>query len=274
MSLPTESAVAADPLDARALAAADLFVRPRRRVEAEAPPTAAPARWLNLPAGELRWWVEGDGAPVLLVHGWEGQPNDLRAVADALRARSQAVAWIELPAHGGSTIEWTSVPHAALALEALGAELGPLRGVIAHSVGGALAALALGHPLRASRVCLIAAPAEYSDYVRAFAGRIGLGEAGVAALLRALRERYGIDAERVSTPAAARAVDAAALLIHSRDDTVVPFRDAEVIAAAWPGARLMSVEGLGHRRLLDDAAVVGAAVSHVLGSTIAQDDGT
>ncbi|MFZ5545930.1 MAG: alpha/beta fold hydrolase [Pseudomonadota bacterium] len=256
------SADAASPLAQRALAAAHLFVRPRRR-SADAAPAAAPARALALPSGDLRYWAEGEGEPVLLVHGWEGATTDLAGMAQALRARGQAVVWVELPAHGASAVGWTSVPHAAQALSALGSALGRLRGVIAHSVGGALAALAMADRLQVRRAALIGAPAEYRDYVHRFAQQTGLGAEGGQALSDALREQYGIDADRVSTAAAARGLDVPALLIHSRDDPVVPFADAEVIAAAWPGARLLSVDGLGHRRTLSDPAVVAAAVGHV-----------
>jgi pimeloyl-ACP methyl ester carboxylesterase len=244
--------------------AAHHFVRPRRAHAAAAPtpPTTAAARWLALPTGELRYWIEGEGRPVLLVHGWEGQPADQTAFANALRNRGQAIAWVELPAHGQSTIAWTSVPHAASALARLGETLGPVRGVIAHSVGGALATLALGQGLRADRVVLIGAPAEYRDYARAFALQAGLDAEGTAAMSHVLREQYGIDVDRVSTPAAARGLAAAALVIHSRDDAVVPFRDAERITAAWPGAVLHAVDGLGHRRVLADPAAVAAAVDH------------
>lgn len=191
---------------------------------------------------------------------------DLAPIADTLRRKGQAIAWVELPAHGDSSIEWTSVPHAASALSQLGKQLGPLRGVIAHSVGGALATLALGQGLSAARVGLIGSPAEYRDYARAFAHQFGLDRTGTAAMVDALKEHYGIDVNSVSTPAAAQNFQdpmASALIIHSRDDGVVPFRDAEVIASAWPGAKLKGVEDLGHRRVLADPHVIAAAVDHV-----------
>lgn len=253
----------------RAVAAAHRFVRPRRASAApgaSGSPTTAPTRSVRLASGDLRYWIEGEGQAVLLVHGWEGHPTDLAPIAAALRGTGQAVAWVELPAHGESGIEWTSVPHAAAAVAQLGAHLGPLRGVIAHSVGGALTALALGQGLRAARAVLIGSPAEYRDYARAFAHQFGLDRAGAAAMADALREHYGIEVGSVSTPAAARGLRdpmPSALVVHSRDDAVVPFRDAEVIAAAWPGAVLKSVDGLGHRRVLADPAVIAAAVGHV-----------
>jgi pimeloyl-ACP methyl ester carboxylesterase len=53
----------------------------------------------------------------------------------------------------------------------------------------------------------------------------------------------------------------AALLIHDHGDPDVPYRNAEEIAAAWPGARVLATEGLGHRAVLRDPAVVRSAVA-------------
>jgi hypothetical protein len=36
-----------------------------------------------------------------------------------------------------------------------------------------------------------------------------------------------------------------------------------MIAAAWPGARFMKTQGLGHGRILRDPAVVEAAVAFI-----------
>lgn len=45
------------------------------------------------------------------------------------------------------------------------------------------------------------------------------------------------------------------LVLHDRGDRRVPFSHGEAIAAAWPGARLVPLTGLGHRRGLDASHV-------------------
>ena len=52
-----------------------------------------------------------------------------------------------------------------------------------------------------------------------------------------------------------------------RDDDEVAWTDGAAIAEAWPGARLVTTTGLGHRRILRDAQVVSQAVSFVSGAT-------
>ena len=51
------------------------------------------------------------------------------------------------------------------------------------------------------------------------------------------------------------------LLIHDRGDPDVPFRNAQEIAAAWPGARVLATDDLGHRALMRDPTVVRSAVA-------------
>src|SRR3546814_7172404 len=45
------------------------------------------------------------------------------------------------------------------------------------------------------------------------------------------------------------------LILHSRDDRVVPLQHSRENAAAWPGASLRVLDGLGHRKLVSDADV-------------------
>jgi len=60
-------------------------------------------------------------------------------------------------------------------------------------------------------------------------------------------------------------LDAPALIVHDRGDREVPFLSAQSLQRAWKGAELMATEGLGHRKLLVDPAVVERAVRFAVG---------
>ena len=51
------------------------------------------------------------------------------------------------------------------------------------------------------------------------------------------------------------------LVFHDRDDLTVPYDDGAAIAAAWPGAELVTTSGLGHRDIVRDRGVVARAVA-------------
>lgn len=215
------------------------------------------------PEGEVALLCAGAGPAVLLLHGWEGQASDLAAFAQALRRAGCTVLAMDLPAHGGSAGTRTSIPQSAVALRAVADALGPLHGVIAHSIGSPVAVEALHAGMQAQRVVLLSAPAHYERYARGFAAMAGLDGAGTEAVLALLRDRHGIDVRAISLPARAPHLRQPVLFMHSADDRIVPIEDSLASAAAWPGARHVRVEGLGHRRILADPEVVRTAVEFV-----------
>ncbi|HWW59934.1 MAG TPA: alpha/beta hydrolase, partial [Thermoanaerobaculia bacterium] len=76
-----------------------------------------------------------------------------------------------------------------------------------------------------------------------------------------VERRLGASWSEFEVPSLARAVETPPLLvIHDREDRETSWHEGAEIADAWPGARLVSTTGLGHRRLLRDADVVAEAV--------------
>lgn len=243
---------------------AEAFLRPPRAPDAEASLDFLPGAQrftFDGPLGPVRAARLGRGPAVLLVHGWGGLARDLAAFAPLLADAGFEIVALDLPAHGGSAGRRASIPDAAQALLALQAQQGGAwHGAIAHSVGTAALVHAMGRGLRVQRAALLAPPARYRDYAAGFARQAGLDADGTREMLRLLRED-GLDVTTVDTPATARALTQPALLCHAEDDRVVPIADAEAIAAAWHGARLLRYPQLGHRRLLQSPDVLAAVLS-------------
>ena len=61
---------------------------------------------------------------------------------------------------------------------------------------------------------------------------------------------------------------AAALLLHDREDEEIPYAESEEIAATWPGARLVTTSGLGHRKILKDEATLAEATRFLLDRSV------
>ena len=66
---------------------------------------------------------------------------------------------------------------------------------------------------------------------------------------------------RSTCRASPRDLPMAALVVHDREDTEVRWAEGASIAAAWPGAELLTTRGLGHRRILRDPAVVARVIA-------------
>jgi len=56
-------------------------------------------------------------------------------------------------------------------------------------------------------------------------------------------------------------------VIHDRSDAYVPFAQGAALARAWPGARLLSTEGLGHGRILESDVTTRAAADFIAGKS-------
>lgn len=198
----------------------------------------------------------GEGPAALLVHGWQSQAADLGTLADALLDAGFSVWMPDLPAHGHAEGRHLSIPLAAATLQAAQAHTGPLALAVAHSYGGASLVQALHHGLDAARVVLLAAPTHYGTFARRAALQGGLPAPLVEPLMGQLAELLGTHPDDIDMAQQARALTQPALLIHSSDDPIVPQAGLRDVAQAWPGARWLPLEGLGHFKVLSDAGVL------------------
>jgi len=220
------------------------------------------ARWqvVPTPSGDVQSYVyEPDGTPhgtVMLVHGWTSEAAFMTAFIEPLRRSGLRVVAFDFPAHGLSAGRRTNLADCARAMLAVCDHYGPIDAVVAHSFGGFVSLLVaeggppLGHSHSIGRFVLIACPNTLSEVTRGFGRRLNLGPASQRAYERHL-ERVGHRA--VSTFSAAellRGIDAPVTIMHGRADDEVGFHNAEEIAAAYPAARLVAFDGLGHRNVL------------------------
>lgn len=227
------------------------------------------ARRETVRAGEhdLAVWQAGPApAPaVLLAHGWGGCGEQLASFVPPLLARGYRVVWFDQPGHGESGGGQVGLPDFVRALAALEKTHGPFAAAIGHSLGAAALALGLRNGLGFERVALISPPSSMRQHEHDFARWLGLSAPVRDAMRGAIEERYGVrfaDLDRIEELAARREP---ALIVHDADDRQVAFGHAERLAACLPSAHLIRTHGLGHFRILRDAAVVQSVVDFVDG---------
>lgn len=243
-----------------------LFFRPRRHARPQRErEILSTSKEIDLPSG-LRGHAWGSGErTVLLVHGWEGRGTQLGAFVAPLLAASRRVVAIDGPAHGDSPGRETTLVEYARALLAVERVVGPLEGLVAHSFGVAAAAVALDRGLRAERAVLIAGPASVEDVVDRYVRMVGLRPRVAERFRRAMVEKVGYRPEELQIASIGPRLRIPALVFHDPEDAEVPYADALAIAACWPGARLRTVRGYGHRRILRAEDVVREATEFLAG---------
>jgi pimeloyl-ACP methyl ester carboxylesterase len=244
--------------------AADLFRKPTGSRLAGEPfvPCYAGKRFsVETSTGVVAAWQfgEGQGPTVLVAHGWNGASAQLfRLIARLVRGGFEVVAF-DQPAHGLSGGARTDVADMADALRSVAFRVRPVHAVVAHSLGATAAALAIARGAAIPRAVLIAPPVELPYFARGFARRLGLPPARAEGMLRKLEEVMGpveaLDLRRLGPDQSA-----ALLVLHDFADREVPFAHGEALASAWPGARLRSLQNLGHRRMLREPSVLDEIV--------------
>jgi|APLak6261677638_1056118.scaffolds.fasta_scaffold04580_2 pimeloyl-ACP methyl ester carboxylesterase len=209
-----------------------------------------------------RWGRAADPA-VVLVHGWGGRGTQLRGFIEPLLARGFSVVAYDAPGHGMTGGAESSLPHVLQGLNAVLDHLGPVHAIVGHSLGGAVAAMAMARRPAVKRGVLIAPPASLTDSSRRIADTLQWPEALRAAVQRRIETRFGLKWSEFEAELASG--EQPLLVIHDRQDREVPFGDGHRHARHWPHARILETSGLGHRRVLEDSMVIQAGVDFVAG---------
>jgi pyruvate dehydrogenase E2 component (dihydrolipoamide acetyltransferase) len=242
---------------------------------------------------------DGDGTPLLLLHGFGGDINvwvfNQEALAEGDPGRT--VYALDLPGHGGSTKEVGDGSRGSLVdavsgfMDAVGIEEAHVFG---HSLGGAVAAsLALKHPERVRSLALIASAGLgeeiNADYIEGFIAAerrkemknvLGLLFAdpelvnrqlvndvirfkrldGVNEALRKVADNVFPDGKQADVPDLS-AVDAPMLVIWGSEDRILPVSHSENV----PGnARVEVLEGVGHMPQMEAAGQVNRLIGDFL----------
>jgi pimeloyl-ACP methyl ester carboxylesterase len=225
--------------------------------------------------------LEGQGDPVVLLHGWGTSSQSLAGVAASLRGTFRVLS-LDLPGFG-----WSQAPPEAWGMReyvthllGLLDETGiPRAALVGHSFGGRIAvSLAARQPERVSRLALVASPGIRSK--RSARYRLTVATTKLLSRVLALpcwgaygerllsrwRDRVGSRDYRAAgrmRPTLVRVVNedlapllpmvqAPTLLLWGDRDPEVGRQAVEIMAARIPGARLTVFPGAGHFPFQDD----------------------
>jgi pimeloyl-ACP methyl ester carboxylesterase len=193
---------------------------------------------------------------VLLVHGHSGRASQMGAFAAPLAARGFRVVAVDAPAHGRSAGHTLALPDYVKVLMELEKNLGPLAGVVAHSVGAAAVVAALSRGMAVGRVVLIAPPEALSGHLTRLGQLLGYGPAVARRAQQLIEARYGEPFEALRGGPLGADLTQQALVFHDEKDRVVPISEGETRVRAWQDARSIRTVGLGHNRILRDPSLI------------------
>lgn len=235
----------------------------------------------DLPPGSTPFEVEsqgrtvrghhwGSGRVIYLVHGWGGNETQLAKLVPPLLAAGFKVVTHDAPSHGtsdaGAVAGQSHAVEMGRALDAVAAIHGPAHAVVAHSMGGLATGLTLRHGwLGTERLALVAPMIRIGDHLPSLEAGLGFGPRIRERLKQRAYQRVGLKVDEVDFVRIADEIEHPELLvIHDLDDRTAHYASAAQLVDVWDGALLTTTKGLGHRRILQDEAVVRQVVAFVV----------
>ena len=210
---------------------------------------------------KLKGYEWGNGEKfILLVHGWESRGTALRTFVPDLVDTGFKVITFDAPAHGDSQGKKTHIVDFAKAISDLLKTKGNPYGIITHSLGGAATIFAfhrLANELKAEKVALIASPRNIQDPINEAIETLNLPGSVSKRFINKIEDILQLSVPETTLANAAGKVNIEKLmLVHDKDDQVVPFRAAETNFAAFVNSKLVTTRGLGHYQLIKDPKVI------------------
>ncbi|MEV6671271.1 alpha/beta fold hydrolase [Streptomyces sp. NPDC051162] len=211
-------------------------------------------------------WGDDGGPTALLVHGWGSDSSSMYSLIAPLRQLGYRVAAFDAPAHGVHEGTRATMTQFTTAVGAVLDSLGGARVVVAHSLGSIAAVGAVAARPRQGVDCLVllAPTCTLSAVLERWAeAELRLSPAIVDRIRAELHRRNGVPVGHWDVVGLGRALDCPVLALHDPDDPVVPFREAEAIAAGLPAVRLERAPGRGHMGILMSPEVKSAVSAFV-----------
>lgn len=250
--------------------AARLFITPRsRRVSAQDAQflASAASRRLATPHGEVQTYEwPGEGAAVLVLHGWISYAGQLEPVIEGLRAHGLRVVAFDAPAHGRSGGRQADFYSFRDALAAVSSACGPAGAILAHSFGAIAAAGWLADDAGAANLraaVLVGLPRDIGYLFETFSIAMDLRADVIQRLRTLFRARYGGYPEDYSAPMLAQRIHIPVLLVHGGADEYIPAAHAEEVALQLRDGHIQVIAGQNHSAPLRDPDTIELMVRFI-----------
>ncbi|MEL6866277.1 MAG: alpha/beta hydrolase [Bacteroidota bacterium] len=205
----------------------------------------------------------GKGETILLIHGWEGQAGNFADLIPLLLQKDYHVIAFDGPSHGFSSKGKTSLFEFNALVTTLIQRYAPSR-LLSHSFGGVATTSALYElpDTHIQRYALLTTPDKFMDRINDISQQVGINEKVKYQLIERLQKEVQTDVSQlnVSTFVQKLNVDKA-LIIHDKNDRVIPIQQSRNVAQNWPNCEMLEIEGTGHFRILRTPAVLQKVVA-------------
>ena len=204
---------------------------------------------------DLKGYKWGSGNKnVLLIHGWEGNSASLGGFVPHLIKSAYSVYAFDGPAHGAHKAVKTNMIDFGKAIIDIMIQLETVDTIIAHSFGGSSIVYTLAkheNKKPINNLVLIASPTRINNVLSRFAKYLNISKEIEELMIERIMKQTKAKAEDFDLANYANNTDIKRVLIlHDKQDAVVPIGDAYHLVKNWPKAKLKTFKNLGHNEIL------------------------
>jgi hypothetical protein len=223
---------------------------------------------------DIRCWKWGSGPGVLFVHGWNGRGVNFAYFFKPFIDAGYSVITYDAPAHGESEGLVTNYFELSDTVRAF---LNPshgfnIQGIIAYSIGASAVINCMSKDKPSVDAVLIAPALKLKEILFNSFNHHGVPEIVYQSLVAEMERYYGYDVHQDNPYVLAKTISTKMLIVHDKDDRTIPYRDSKILSEKTDKIFLHTTEGLGHKRILKDNAVVDLITAYLLNGEFQKDD--
>lgn len=209
------------------------------------------------------YYWPGGANKVLLIHGWEGQAGNFSDIIERLLAEGFSVYAFDGPSHGFSSRGKTSL----FEFNELVGEMikkSDAKNLISHSFGGVATTYSLyaSPTIEIDKYLLLTTPDRFLDRIDDISRQVGITRQVKLRLISRLEKEIDLDVDRLNVSDFVSKINVKeALIIHDKNDKVIPISQSRAIHEKWPACAFMEIEGTGHFRILRTDFVIDKAIT-------------
>ncbi|MFT5847937.1 MAG: pimeloyl-ACP methyl ester carboxylesterase [Psychroserpens sp.] len=191
-------------------------------------------------------WL-GKKETILLAHGWESNSFRWKPLIEQLKKLDYNIVALDAPAHGRTS---GKLFNAILYSECINVVAQKFNAniIIGHSVGGMATAFCKNkYDLPSvNKLILLGAPSNFVGVFSRYVDMMGYNQRVSQAMNELVRDRFNEEPEHFNAARFLENMTAEGLLIHDKNDRIIPYSDAEDFKNYYKNATLISTEGFGH----------------------------
>jgi pimeloyl-ACP methyl ester carboxylesterase len=211
-------------------------------------------------------WGQKHNPIVLLIHGWSTTTRSMTNFLDLLIKHNYQVISYDALRHGKSGGKFSDLAGWADSVHAIMENIGEVECIVAHSFGTAAVTVASKLGLKTKKLAFIAPIADMSAVAHKVGKHLGIPMEIIDKMHAHTWKhneksftKYAKDWETLLHSN----FHIPTLIIHDKEDREIGIEHSELLCQRWPWAKLISTEGLGHRKILDDDTVATSVLTFI-----------